>query len=79
MAPTSFSLRRRVQLCIGMLALESYISFEEIFMLAVLQRVSVPVVLVSLPGTISSFIGILVIPVLGWASDRWASGGGGGE
>ncbi|XP_076449051.1 membrane-associated transporter protein-like [Babylonia areolata] len=70
MAPPPFSLGRRVQLCIVTLALESYISFEEIFMLPVLQRVDVPVVLVSLPGTISSAIGVFIIPLLGWASDR---------
>ena len=53
-----------------MLALESFISFEEIFMLAVLQRVNVPTFLVSLPGTLSSFIGVFIIPLLGWAGDR---------
>ncbi|KAL8570140.1 hypothetical protein ACOMHN_033818 [Nucella lapillus] len=65
-----FSLRWRLQLTVMMLALESYISFEEIFMLPILQRVKVPVLFVSLPGTISSAIGIFVIPFLGWASDR---------
>ena len=54
-----------------MMALESFISFEELFMLAVLQRVSVPTALLSLPGTVSSFIGIFLIPLLGWASDRY--------
>ncbi|KAK7114973.1 membrane-associated transporter protein-like [Littorina saxatilis] len=69
----TFSLRRRVQLCLVMLALESYISFEEIFMVSVLQRLGVPLAFVSLPGTISSFIGVFVIPFLGWASDRFTS------
>ncbi|XP_076449169.1 membrane-associated transporter protein-like [Babylonia areolata] len=68
--PAFFSMRRRVQLCLVMFVVEGLISFEEIFMLPVLQRVDVPLVLVSLPGTISGAIGVFIIPLLGWASDR---------
>ena len=72
MALQLFSLWRRVCLCVATLAMESYISYQEIFMLPMLQRVRVPIVLISLPGTISSVVGIFFIPLLGWASDRFA-------
>ena len=71
MAPLHFSLGQIVLLCIVMLALEMFISFEEIFMLVLLQRVGVPTAFVSLPGIISSVVGVLVIPFLGWTSDRF--------
>ncbi|KAK7483060.1 hypothetical protein BaRGS_00025723, partial [Batillaria attramentaria] len=67
---TLFPLHKRLMLCLVLVAMESYISFEEIYMLAVLQRADVPTSLVSLPGTLSSAIGVFIIPLLGWASDR---------
>lgn len=64
------SKAKQFQLCLAMVALESYISFAELYMLATLQRVNVPKSIVSSPGTFSSAFGIFFIPFLGWASDR---------
>ncbi|PVD21093.1 hypothetical protein C0Q70_19259 [Pomacea canaliculata] len=69
--PAPYPLSKRVLLCLVMVALESFINFEEIYMLAMLQRVQVPTIFVSTPGTFSSAIGVFVIPLIGWASDRF--------
>ncbi|KAK7483059.1 hypothetical protein BaRGS_00025722 [Batillaria attramentaria] len=61
---------RRLVLCLVMMATESFVGFEEVYTLAILQRVNLPTSLVSLPNTLSSAIGICAVPILGWASDR---------
>ncbi|XP_076457370.1 uncharacterized protein LOC143291416 [Babylonia areolata] len=63
-------LWKRVLVCAGMLALESYITYEEIYLTTTLQRLHVPYVLLSLPGALSGGAGIFVVPILGWAMDR---------
>ncbi|KAL8573926.1 hypothetical protein ACOMHN_029373 [Nucella lapillus] len=64
-------LWKRVLVCSGMLALESYISYEEIYLTTTLQRLEVPYALLSFPGAVSGGLGIFVIPLLGWAMDRY--------
>ena len=73
MAPLPFSLGRRLLLCMAMLALESFVSYEELFMLPMLQRVGVPTAVLSLSGLLC-VVAIFTSssgPYLDWASDRF--------
>ncbi|KAL8587194.1 hypothetical protein ACOMHN_013280 [Nucella lapillus] len=67
----SLPLWKRVFVCSGLLALESYITYEEIYLTTTLQRFQVPYALLSLPGAISGGCGTFVVPFLGWLMDRY--------
>ena len=73
MVPLPFSLGRRLLLCMAMLALESFVSYEELFMLPMLQRVGVPTARLPLLSRLPCLVAIFTSSSPSWAGPETGS------
>ncbi|KAK7497696.1 hypothetical protein BaRGS_00011091 [Batillaria attramentaria] len=67
------NLTQKLTLVAGLLGTEASISYEQLYLVPVLQTLGMPLKLVSLTGFVSGLLGIAVLPVVGWLSDRGSS------
>ncbi|KAK7497295.1 hypothetical protein BaRGS_00011589 [Batillaria attramentaria] len=64
------SLREKLTLVAELLGIEASISYEQLYLLPVLQTLGIPLGLAPMAGLVSGVLGAVVLPILGWLSDR---------
>ncbi|KAK7507944.1 hypothetical protein BaRGS_00000909, partial [Batillaria attramentaria] len=64
------NLRDKLTLVATFLGNESSISYEQLYLVPVLQTLGMPLRLSSLTGLVSGVLGVVILPILGWLSDR---------